>query len=105
MDEKEFDEEQDRIDRGMIEAQVKEQMAEEVNSKIADMIHGGVGRQVIDSKDALDYLVRVVGKELTTILCSITNSDLIAFRKSKTTKRVPRTPTPLQIRNVSAAYM
>lgn len=104
-EELEFNEEQDKIDRGLLEAQVKEQLAEEVKSKIADMIHGGVGRQVIGTKDALDYLVRAVGRELTTVLCSITDPDLIAFRKVKATKKAPRIPTPLQARNIAAAYM
>lgn len=105
IDNKEFDENEDKVDRGLFEAQIKEQMASDVKSKIAQLIQGGVGREVIGSKEALDYLVRIVGSEMTTVLCGITNSDLIAFRKSKAAKRGPRLPSALQKRNIAAAYM
>ena len=101
----EFNEEQDQIERGLLEAQIKEQLATEVKSKIAEMIHGGVGRQVVEAKTALDYLVRTVGIELTTVLCSLTSQDLAAFRKTKQTKRGLKKATPLQSRNIAAAYM
>lgn len=101
----EFDEEQDKIDRGLMEAQVKEQLAEDVRAKIAEMIHGGVGRQVIETKDALNYLVARVGIELTTVLCSLTSQDLKAFRRTKPTKRAPKVATPIQARNIAAAYL
>lgn len=105
IDNPEFDEEQDKVDRGLMEAQVKEQLAEDVRAKIAQMIHGGVGRQVIGTKEALDYLVARTGIELTTILCSLTSQDLKAFRRVKPTKRAPKVATPLQSRNIAAAYM
>lgn len=105
IDNEEFKENEDSIDRGLFEAQVKEQMAADVNAKIAQLIQGGVGREVIGSKDALDYLVRLMGKELTTVLCSLTAQDLNAFRRTKVTKKPPRVPTPLQARNIAAAYM
>lgn len=105
VDNEEFDEEQDRIDRGMMEAQVKEQMAEDVKAKIAQMLHGNIGQQVVEVKTALDYLVRVLGVELATVLCSLTRQDLNAFRKTKITKRGPKVATPLQSRNIAAAYM
>lgn len=101
----EFDEDRDAIDRGLMEAQVKEQMAAEVQAKIADMIHGGAGRQVVETKTALDYLVRTVGRELTTVLCSLTEQDLNAFRRTKATKRAPKIASPLQARNIAAAYL
>jgi len=100
----EFDEERDKIDKGLMEAQVKEQLAADVNAKIAQMIHGGVGRQVVEVKEALDYLVARTGIELTTILCSLTAQDLKAFRRDKPTKK-PKVATPLQSRNIAAAYM
>ena len=105
IDNPEFNKEQDKIDRGMMESQIKEQMAADVKAKIAQLIQGGVGRDVIGSKEALDYLVRIVGLEMTTVLCGITNSDLIAFRKTKVTKKAPRLPSALQKRNIAAAYM
>lgn len=105
IDNKEFDEGQDSIDKGLFEAQVKEQMAADVNAKIAQLIHGSAGYDVIESKVALDWLVRLVGKDMTSILCGITDSDLIAFRKSRATKRGPRLPSALQKRNIAAAYM
>jgi hypothetical protein len=101
----EFDEEQDKIDRGLMEAQIKEQMAAEVKDKITDMIQGGVGRQLIESRDALNFLVGQLGIELTTVVCALTKSDLIAFRKTKVPKRGKRIPSPLQNRNIAAAYM
>jgi hypothetical protein len=97
----EFDEEQDKIDRGLMEAQVKQQMAAEVNEKIAQMIHGGAGREVIDAKEALRYLAVHLGTGLAALLCSLEDKDFTAFAR----KNGKKIPTPLQRRNISAAYL
>lgn len=97
----EFNEEQDRIDRGLMEAQVKEELAADVKAKIAQMIHGGAGREVIDSKEALRYLAINLGTTLAALLCSLSDKDFAAFAR----KNGKRVPTAIQRRNISAAYL
>ena len=101
IDNEEFDEEQDKIDRGMMEAQVKEQLAAEVNEKIAQMIHGGAGREVVDAKEALRYLSVNLGTGLAALLCSLDDKDFTAYAR----KNGKKTPSSLQRRNIAAAYL
>ena len=101
IDNEEFDEEQDKIDRGMMEAQVKEQMAADVNAKIAQLIHGSAGYEVIDSKEALRYLSVSLGTSLAAMLCSLDDKDFAAFAR----KNGKKSPSVLQRRNIAAAYL
>src|SRR5690348_5013075 len=100
-DQEEFNEDQDKIDRGLMEAQVKQELAAEVNEKIAQMIHGGAGREVIEAKLALRYLATNLGTGLAAMLCSLDEKDFAAFVR----KNGKRVPSAIQRRNISAAYL
>ncbi len=71
----------------------------EVKEKVADVIHGGAGRQLVTTRDALTYLKAHVGAELTGVLCSVEKKYLVKFATGKDN------PTPLQARNIAAAYV
>lgn len=77
------------------------QLEAEVKDKVGNLIENRGGRQVIDSQGAIRYLKKAVGAELGALLCSVEDKDFTAFGRSSN----PRIPTPLQARNVAAAYV
>jgi hypothetical protein len=97
----EYNPEQDSIDRGEREAQVKEELATEVKEKIAKMIHGSGSQEVIEAKEALRYLSINLGTKLAALLCSLSDKDFGAYAR----KNGKRSPTALQRRNIAAAYL
>lgn len=77
------------------------QLEAEVKDKVGNLIENRGGRQVIDSQGAIRYLRKAVGVDLGALLCSVEIKDFNAFGRSSR----PRVPTPLQARNVAAAYV
>lgn len=71
----------------------------EVKETVDDVIHGGAGRQLITTPDAIKYLKRHLGPELTAIVCSVEAKYLNRFVSGK------EKPTALQARNIAAAYV
>lgn len=75
------------------------ELVADVKEKVAEVIQGGAGRQLVTAKDALSYLKAHIGAELTAVLCSVEKKYLTRFATDK------MNPTPLQARNIAAAYV
>lgn len=73
----------------------------EVKGRVSDLIENRGGRKVIDSQDAIKYLKGAVGAELAALVCSVEQKEFNAFGRPTN----PKIPTPLQARNIAAAYV